>query len=60
MDMVKEEPIFEDGMHEITTVNEFSIDMKYEECKVPVTRNEDRVSSVPRNLKIGNSLWVNN
>jgi hypothetical protein len=56
MEMVKEERVFEDGMHEITSVNEFSNNMKYEECKVPVTRNEDGVSSILCNLKIGNSL----
>jgi hypothetical protein len=56
MDVVKEEPVFEDATHEITSVNELIIDMKYEEHKVPAIGSEDRVSLNQGNLQIGNSF----
>jgi hypothetical protein len=60
MDVVKEESVFENGTHEITSVNELIIDIKYEEYKVPVIGSEDRVSLILDNLKIGISFWINN
>jgi hypothetical protein len=56
MDEVKEEPVFEDGMHEISSSNELIIGMKYEEHEVPVIETDDRVSLILGNLKIGSLL----
>jgi hypothetical protein len=51
MDVVKAEPAFEDGIHEITSPNELIIDMKYE--KIPEVETDERVSLILANLKIG-------
>jgi hypothetical protein len=56
MDVVKKEPVFEDGRHVISSVNELVTDMKYEEYKVPAIANDDRVSVNLGNLQIGNSF----
>jgi hypothetical protein len=56
MDVVKEEPVFEVGTHEIASVNELTIDMKYEERKVSAIGSEDRVSINLGNLQIVQQL----
>jgi hypothetical protein len=56
MDVVKEEPVFQDGIHEITLPDELVIDMKYEDYKVSVIETDDKVSLILGNLKRGSSL----
>jgi hypothetical protein len=54
MDVMKKEPVFEDGTHEITSINELVTDMKYEEHKVPAVGSDDRVSLNLGNFRTGN------
>jgi hypothetical protein len=56
MDDVKEEPAFEDGVHEITSPNELIVDMKYEEHQVPEIETDERVRLILGKLKIGSLL----